>query len=172
MSWPATTESESESHAFSRSLHSLPGSPSRSSNLGLGLLDAMAMAEQVILVDAMSTGHNAGVCVVSDAASMASTGAVAPCCHLFGIADVLSVARRLSPEGAIASVYGVGVEGLCFDDCHTGLGDAVRAALPVAVDHVLDLIDAKEDLRGQAREGCSAWMARDPTTSEVCEFRV
>jgi hydrogenase maturation protease len=141
-------------------------------NLGFGLVDAMAMAERVVLVDAMSTGRAAGTCVVSDAADMAISGAVVPCCHLFGIADVLAVARRLSPDKTIASVQVIGVEGLCFEDCHTGLSDAVRAALPVAVGHVLDVIEAADELRSRARDNCRAWTVRDPTTSEVCEFRL
>lgn len=145
-------------------------------NLGFGLLDAMATAERVILVDAMSSGRVAGTCVVSDADSLTRSGtgpsAVAPCCHLFGIADVLAVARRLSPSQTAASVTVVGVEGLCFADCSTALSDAVRAALPVAVGHVIDLIGAGDELRCRSREACDVWAARDPTTAEVCDFRI
>jgi hydrogenase maturation protease len=145
-------------------------------NLGFGLLDAMAIAERVILVDAMSSGRVAGTCVVSDAdaitKSATSSSAVAPCCHLFGIADVLEVSRRLSTSQTAASVTVIGVEGLCFEDCSTALSDAVRAALPVAVGHVLDLIGGGDDLRCRARQGCDVWAARDPTTTEVCDFRI
>jgi len=138
----------------------------------------MASADRVVLVDAMSTGRTAGTVVVCDATEMASVApplaATAPACHLFGIADVLAVARRLSREGkgTVASVRVVGVEGQRFDDCDTVLSDEVRAALPGAVDQVLDLIEAGDGLRAKARTVCEAWMSRDPTTVEVCTFRI
>jgi hypothetical protein len=65
----------------------------------------------------------------------------------------------------------VGIEGRRFEDCDTSLTDAVRAAIPGAVGHVLGLIEAGDDLRARAREGCDAWTSRDPTIAEVCDFR-
>ena len=138
-------------------------------NLGFGLLDAMSEAENVVIVDAMSLGRPPGTCVLSNLDEMANSGPAAPCCHLFGIADVLEVARRLSESGKCAKVLVVGVEGQRFDECGTQLSDAVRAALPVAVGRVLDIVEAGGELRSLARERCEEWMGRDPTTAEVCE---
>jgi hydrogenase maturation protease len=140
-------------------------------SLGFGLLDAMETSERIVLVDAMSMGGEAGACVVYDAITGGHSRSVVSCSHLFGIADVLEVARRLSSGHALASVQVVGIEGVHFDDCDTELSAPVRAALPVAVETVLNLVAADDSVRTRARDNCAKWMQRDPTSVEVCEFR-
>lgn len=120
-------------------------------HLGFDLLDAVAGAEHIVLVDAMSTGRPTGTCVTLDGQAIERHGAGASLSHTLGIAELMELARKLAPDRPPASLTFVGVEGAAFSDYGSELSPEVEAAIPDAVDAVLRVVGAGEELRAAAR---------------------
>ena len=142
--------------------------------LGFDLLDLQEQRPnhgRLLIVDAMSAGCVPGTCVVRTAAELGSSSLMQghPCCHVVGITAVLDIARKLWPHVVEHSLLVVGIEGASFADYSTALSEAVRAALPAALERVLSEVGAGAMLVSAARIACNAWMVRDPTVAEVCE---
>jgi hydrogenase maturation protease len=123
--------------------------------LGFDLLDVVAAAEQVILVDAMCTGRPPGTCVTLAGQAIERYSAGASLSHTLGIAELMALARKLAPERPEASLHFVGIEGAVFAEYGIGLSPAVAAAIPEAVDAVLVLIGADAGLRAAGRQACA-----------------
>jgi hydrogenase maturation protease len=105
---------------------------------GLGLLDDLAEADAVILVDAVSTGKPAGTVCVFDPIPDTSLSAAEKTAHGFGVAESISLARKTGerlPEHLIL----IGVEGGQYE-LGRSLSDPVRAALPVAVEKIQETV--------------------------------
>ncbi len=105
---------------------------------GLGLLDDLAGADAVILVDAVATGKPAGTLRVFDPIPNTSLSAAEKTAHGFGIAESISLARKTGarlPERLIL----IGIEGGQYE-LGRSLSDPVRAALPLAVDKIQEII--------------------------------
>jgi hydrogenase maturation protease len=122
--------------------------------LGFDLLEVVAGAEQVILVDAMSTGRPPGTCVTLAGQAIERLGAGTSLSHTLGIAELMALARKLAPERPQATLHFVGIEGVAFAEYGIGLSPEVAAVIPVAVDAVLQLIGADEGLREAGRRAC------------------
>jgi hydrogenase maturation protease len=120
-------------------------------HLGFDLLDAVAGADRVILVDAMSTGRPAGTCITLEGQAVERYSAGASLSHTLSVAELMALARKLAPERPEATLHFVGVEGLDFADYGTTLSPQVEAAMPAAVDAVLCLIGADDALRAAGR---------------------
>jgi hydrogenase maturation protease len=114
--------------------------------LGFDLLDVVAGAERVVLVDAMSTGRAPGTCVTLEGRAIERYSAGACASHTIGIAELMDLARRLAPARPPATLYFVGVEGLCFAEYGTELSPQVEAAIPEAVAAVLLVMGANAEL--------------------------
>jgi hydrogenase maturation protease len=114
--------------------------------LGFDLLDTVAGAERVVLVDAMSTGRAPGTCVTLEGRAIErySTGASAS--HSISIAELMELAQRLAPDRDPATLHFVGVEGILFTEYGTQLSPEVEAAIPEAVASVLRVIGADAEL--------------------------
>jgi hydrogenase maturation protease len=123
--------------------------------LGFDLLDVVAGAEQVILVDAMSTGRPPGSCVTLAGQAIERYSAGVSLSHSLGIAELMALARKLAPEHPRATLHFVGIEGVAFAGYGLGLSAEVEAALPEAVDAVLELIGASAGLREAGRRACA-----------------
>src|SRR5450759_4021716 len=108
--------------------------------LGFDLLDVVAGAEQVVLVDAMSTGRPPGTCVTMEGQAIERYGAGASLSHTIGIAELMELAHRLAPSRAPATLHFVGVEGVAFSEYGTELSPPVEAAIPEAVSAVLRIV--------------------------------
>jgi hydrogenase maturation protease len=121
-------------------------------HLGFDLLDVVAGAERVILVDAISTGRPPGTCVTLAGQAVERYGAGTSLSHTIGIAELMALARKLAPERPPATLHFVGIEGVAFDDYGTDLSPEVAAAIPEAVDAVLRLLGASDDLRAAGRK--------------------
>jgi len=121
-------------------------------HLGFDLLDAVASAERIVLVDAMSTGRPPGTCVTLDGRALERHAAGASLSHTLGIAELMELAHRLAPERPPASLVFVGIEGAAFSDYGRELSPAVEAAIPEAVDAVLRILGASEEIRAMAKE--------------------
>jgi hydrogenase maturation protease len=120
--------------------------------LGFELLDVVAGADRVVLVDAMSTGRPPGTCVTLEGQAIERYGAGASVSHALGIAELMGLARRLAPPREPATLHFVGVEGVSFADYGTELSPSVEAAIPEAVDAVLRIVGANDDLRAAGRQ--------------------
>lgn len=120
--------------------------------LGFDLLDVVASADRIVLVDAMSTGRPVGTCVtlVGQAIERYSAGASAS--HTIGIAELMRLAHELAPQRQPATLHFVGVEGVAFTEYGTRLSPEVAAAIPTAVEAVLRLVGVGEELFARARE--------------------
>jgi hydrogenase maturation protease len=127
--------------------------------LGFDLLDVVADAAHVILVDAMSTGRPPGTCVTLTGQAIERYSAGASLSHTLGIAELMALARKLAPERPEATLHFVGIEGVAFAEYGPGLSAEVEAALPEAVDAVLQLIGADEGMRAKGRKACAAHSA-------------
>ena len=130
--------------------------------LGFDLLDVVAGAECVVLVDAMSTGRAPGTCVTLDGRAIErySTGASAS--HTIGIAELMDLAHRLAPAREPATLHFVGVEGVAFGEYGTELSPQVEAAIPGAVEAVLQVIGANAELLASGRVASSGAEANRP----------
>ena len=124
-------------------------------HLGFALLDVVAGADCVILVDAMSTGQPPGTCVTLAGRAIEHYGAGTSISHTIGIAELMELARRLAPDRPPATLHFVGVEGVAFADYGTEMTAAVEAAIPVAVDAVLRIVGADDGLRAAGRQACA-----------------
>jgi hydrogenase maturation protease len=120
-------------------------------HLGFDLIEVVASAEHIVLVDAMSTGRPPGTCVSLFGQTIERYGAGASLSHTIGIAELMAVARKLAPARAPTTLHFVGVEGADFADFGTELSPAVAAAMPEAVDLVLALVGAGDELRAAGR---------------------
>ena len=108
--------------------------------LGFDLLDVVAGAERVVLVDAMSTGRPPGTCVTLEGQAIERYGAGTSISHTIGIAELMELAHRLAPSRAPATLHFVGVEGVAFSEYGTDLSPEVEAAIPEAVSAVLRIV--------------------------------
>jgi hydrogenase maturation protease len=120
--------------------------------LGFDLLDAVASADRIILVDAMSTGRPVGTCVTLAGRAIERYSAGASASHTIGIAELMELAHRLAPSRAPATLHFVGIEGAAFAEYGTQLTPEVAAAIPIAVESVLRIVGAQDDLIAQAQE--------------------
>lgn len=120
-------------------------------HLGFDLLDIVASADRIVLVDAMATGRPPGTCVTLDGQAIERYSGGSSISHAIGIAELMQLARTLAPERAPATLHFVGVEGVAFSDYGSELSPEVAAAVPEAVDAVLRLVDASDELRVQGK---------------------
>lgn len=123
-------------------------------HLGWNLLDVVAEADRLILVDAMSTGQPPGTCVTLEGQAIARYNAGAAASHTLSIAELMELALRLAPTRAPATLHFVGIEGVAFTEYGTDLTPAVKDAIPVAVEAVLRLLEAGPELREAGRTAC------------------
>ena len=119
-------------------------------HLGFDLLDVVAGVERVVLVDAMCTGGAPGTCVTLEGRAIERYSAGSSISHTIGIAELMDLANRLSPERAPATLHFVGIEGARFTEYGDQLSPEVEAAIPKAVAAVLGIIGADADLLAAA----------------------
>ena len=137
-------------------------------HLGFDLLDVVAAADHVVLVDAMSTGRKPGTCMTLEGRAIERYSAGASLSHSISIAELMELAHRLAPERAPATLHFVGVEGIAFTDYGTEVTPAVVAAIPEAVDRVLTIVGASDELR---TAGKSASVAEARRLQSARQFR-
>jgi hydrogenase maturation protease len=131
--------------------------------LGFDLLDLVASADRIVLVDAMTTGRPVGTCVTLEGRAIERYSAGASASHTLGIAELMELAHRLAPEQRVASLFFVGVEGKAFGEYGTELSPEVAAAIPAAVEAILRIVGADADTLAQARKASQAAAAQPPS---------
>jgi len=130
--------------------------------LGFDLLDVVAEAGHVVLVDAMSTGRAPGTCVTLEGHAIERYSAGASASHTIGIAELMELAHRLAPDRAPATLHFVGVEGVAFGEYGTELTPQVEAAIPDAVEAVLRVVGANAELVAAGRIASVFTVERGP----------
>ena len=121
-------------------------------NLGLELIELLDEYEEIVIVDAMTSGRTPGTC---DALAVAETSKMASCpscSHSLGIPEILQLVAQMYPDRAQRAVRIVGVEAASIDRFEVGLSEPVQAALPDAVAKVLEMLPDLQGLEVQARE--------------------
>lgn len=111
----------------------VPAEVIEAGEFGLSCLDAFQGAEQVIVVDAVSTGAPPGTCALYSDLSFipSSTCSVG---HAISLASMLELVRTLGERVPRVSV--IGIEAACLSPFGTRLSDAVEAAIPAAIELV------------------------------------
>jgi hydrogenase maturation protease len=135
--------------------------------LGFDLLEVVAGADQVVLVDAMSTGRAPGTCVTLKGTAIERYSAGAAASHTIGIAELMELAHRLAPARGPCALRFVGVEGVSFEDYGLELSPAVQAALPAAVEAVLRILGAGAELLVLGREASLRAMQERPALAPL-----
>ncbi|HEX7598919.1 MAG TPA: hydrogenase maturation protease [Polyangia bacterium] len=136
-------------------------------HLGFDLIEVVAGADQVVLVDAMSTGRAPGTCVTMKGTAIERYSAGAAASHTIGIAELMALAHRLAPARGPAALHFVGVEGVSFEEYGLELSPAVEAALPAAVEAVLRVLGANAALLTAGREASLRAMHGRPTLTTL-----
>ena len=132
--------------------------------LGFESLDDCQGCESLIVVDAASTGEAPGTCRLRDLDVLAASAPPFGSTHALGLGQLVEVARRLGRLPP--SIHVVTVEAESLEPHSVELGPAVAAALPRAVDLVLDLVGASGALRDLACERAARY-ARGLTLEEL-----
>jgi len=135
--------------------------------IGLELLDTLQAGERLVFVDAMQSGRPPGACSVFEFGEQSPAAQSRVCCHEVGLEDVLALARRLAPERLPSRVVTIGVEAAVIDRFETRLSDAVREALPHAVEAVLRTIDASDALVAKGIAEATRLRGWDPAPLEA-----
>ncbi len=98
---------------------------------GIALLDLLAGATQVVLVDAVRSGAEPGMLHVLSEDRLDSFRKDSSSAHGWGVAETLSLGRQLSPERLPKALVVIGIEAGQLD-LGEGLSPQVQAALPEA----------------------------------------
>jgi hydrogenase maturation protease len=136
---------------------------------GLELLDELRPDEELILVDAGQTGQAPGTCTVLEMSEAAGLSQAPYCVHGMGLAEVLRIASELYPERLPPRAAIVVIEGEDFESYDLSLTEAVKAALPDAVEIVLRTIGTEEPLQRKGRIEGEKWKEWAPSIRELVE---
>ncbi len=121
-------------------------------NLGLELIELLGEYDDIILVDAMTSGRSPGTCVHLDPQDAANMAACPSCSHSLGIPEILQLVARMYPDRAETAIRIIGVEAASIDQFEIGLSPPVRAAMPQAVEKVLEVLSLDDETRKKARQ--------------------
>jgi hydrogenase maturation protease len=118
------------------------------------LIDKVAMAEQVVVVDAIRGGEEVGTCTVADVTEIPPALASSECAHQEGVLQILDFVRYIGCDGNTRRVAIAAIEGKQFLSCGTSFSDEVWAAVPRLVDLVLLYVGATVEARLAAKDVC------------------
>jgi hydrogenase maturation protease len=129
--------------------------------LRFDLLDALADAERLVVVDALAMGMGAepGMCTVADVTELPAAVASADCAHRAAVSDIIDLARQVSNEGTLQNIMIAGIEGKQFLDYGSLFSDEVVAATPRLVDLILLAIGSKVEVRAMVKDACRRFSA-------------
>jgi len=125
-------------------------------NLRFDLLDDLAQAETLVVVDALAMGQGTepGMCTVADVTELPAALASADCSHRAIVSDVIELARQVSCDGDLRNVIIAGVEGKRFHDFGAPFSDEVVSAVPRLADLILLTIGAGVEVRDMVKDVC------------------
>ena len=135
--------------------------------LGIDLLDELAAAERIIIVDALATGEEPGTCTVADVTEIPASIASSECAHRTSVCHIIEVARHVLCDGVSPGVAIAGVEGKQFLAYGAPFSDEVAAAIPRLVDLLLLTMGAKVETRAMVGEVCHRFSDPDSNAPKV-----
>ena len=124
------------------------------SRIHFDLVDAIAAAAQVVLVDALHRGDEPGACTVVEVREPVASTASSTCAHAASTSHILDIVRYLACDGSCRRVFIAGVEGRQFLSYGAPFSDEVWAAVPRLVDHILFHVGAKLEARIMVKDVC------------------
>ncbi len=137
------------------------------SRIHFDLVDAIAAATQLVLVDALHEGAEPGACNMVEVTGLPASIASSTCAHAASISQILDIVRYLACDGNCRSVFIAGVEGRQFLSYGTPFSDEVWAAVPRLVDHILFHVGAKLEARIMVKDVCRNLAGPAETGSET-----
>lgn len=135
--------------------------------IGFELLDSLAPADELLLVDATRTGAPAGTCRVIELDEVTALASTPYCCHGVGLPELLAALATLRPDAVPKRVRVLGIEAEVTDRCSTTLTPALSKALPGAVVEALELCGASAELLAEGRRRGEEAMNWQPAPAEV-----
>ncbi len=121
--------------------------------VGLDLLDAVAAAEHVVVVDALDSEAEPGTCTVGDVTELPPTTVGAGCAHASCVGEIIAMARQLSCDG-FKQVTLAGIERKLTLECCSEFSEEVTTAVPRLVDLILLVVGAQLETRFKVKETC------------------
>lgn len=138
--------------------------------LGFELLEELDPGVELVLVDAARPEGSPGRLRVLELDATAELAMSPSNAHSVGVAEVLLIARALGPGRLPPRVAVVTVEAGDIEHFGLELTAPVSAALPAAVETVLDLIAAPPGCRDEGRRLAELERARTPTMADVLDL--
>ncbi len=118
------------------------------------LLDEIATADKIVLVDALDNGVEPGACTVVDVSDLPAAIASSECAHSATVLQTIDFVRYVACGSSPASVAIAGVQGRQFLCYGTSFSPEVWSAIPRLVDLILLFIGAKVEARTMVRDLC------------------
>ena len=115
--------------------------------LRLDLLDELATADHLLIVDALAGKAEPGTCTVVDVTHHSAALVAAGCYHASEVRDLIQLAREVAAEGPECAVTIAGVEGEYRDRYGWVFSPAALAAVPRLVDLLLMVTGAGLKIR-------------------------
>ena len=129
--------------------------------LRIDLLDELATADRLIVVDALSSAEEPGTCTVADVTEIPAAIASSECVHKTSVCHIIEVARHILYDGDAYRVAIAGIEGKQYLTYGADFSKEVAAAIPRLVDLLLLTVGAKVETRGMVEEACRRFSHTD-----------
>lgn len=128
------------------------------SRLDWEAVDAISESDQIVVVDALRSGHEPGTCFVEEIVSEHAPTFRLHCRHRQLLGDIVELAHLIAPEEAPKRLVFVGVEsgGLPETPDEALPFERARSSVPLAVDSVLRSFGAGVALRRMVAPVCRA----------------
>jgi hydrogenase maturation protease len=120
--------------------------------LRIDLLEPLAEADRLVIVDALASGAEPGMCTVADVTDIPSGIASADCAHGKMVANIMDLVRHVSTEIEAPAIDIAGIEGKQTHAFGAELSDEVRSAVPRLVDLILLSVGARVATRAMVKE--------------------
>jgi hydrogenase maturation protease len=131
------------------------------------LIDKIAMADQVVVVDAIRSGEEVGTCTVADVTEIPAAQASSECAHREGVLQILDFVRYIACDENPRRVAIAAIEGKQFLSYATSFSDEVWAAVPRLVDLILLYVGASVEARMAVKDVCARLRAPECAADEA-----
>jgi hydrogenase maturation protease len=141
-----------------RILQSLPLPPDVAvlslERIGIGLLDALAGAAHVVVVDALATEGEPGASTVADVTELHPATVGSGCAHRATVTEIVTLARQVWSGEAFPAMTLAGIERKQSLAIGEGFSSEVLAAVPRMVDLLLLTVGARLEARTMVKQVC------------------
>ena len=118
----------------------------------LALLDKIASADQLVLVEALACAEEPGTCTVVDVTDLPASVASSECVHRSEVREILDIVRYVACDGSCSGVAIAGIELGQSEHCGTAFTKAVWTAIPRLVDLILLYVGANLAARSAVKD--------------------